>query len=314
MCERPSIAMLACGLLATAALAAGPTYTDPDKTDADFPYQGEYVGKVKSNDGDVTVGLQIIALGKGKFHAVGYHGGLPGEGWDKETRHEADGELTTVGRYSWVMMRSPRSRTAWRRSPPRTEPSSASSTTSSGQHDAGDAAGRSGGAVRRQIGRRLQRRKMTEDGRCSKAEPASKFRQLPGSSVCTPYQPEDRAVVTAGFTSARGTMPDARLVGLKGEKRVRRALFSKAPDVNMCLLPLSWQTYDIDTLRWRGGQAGRQPAGDDPHNGVVIHKDVELPGEADDRRPEQAWAELDQSTSRITATRRYRNIWVVEKK
>src|SRR4029450_10978376 len=88
------LATLLIGILISTARAAGPIYTEPDKADADFPFQGEYLGKVKTNDGDVTVGLQIIALGKGKFHAVGYHGGLPGDGWDKETKHEADGELT----------------------------------------------------------------------------------------------------------------------------------------------------------------------------------------------------------------------------
>jgi hypothetical protein len=77
-----------------ASVQAGPAYTDPDKTDADFPFQGEYVGKIKGDDGgEVTVGLQIIALGGGKFHAVGYGGGLPGEGWDMENKKEADGEL-----------------------------------------------------------------------------------------------------------------------------------------------------------------------------------------------------------------------------
>ncbi len=98
---------LACFFLAllwnAAIHAAGPTYTDPAMTDADFPYQGEYVGMLKAEAGEQKVGLQVIALGKGKFHLVEYHGGLPGAGWKKgESKHEMDGELkdgvvTTIG-------------------------------------------------------------------------------------------------------------------------------------------------------------------------------------------------------------------------
>ena len=85
----------ACAAFVAASLAwaAGPQYTDPAKTDADFPYQGEYTGEVKTDDGEVKLGVQVIALGGGKFHAVGYHGGLPGDGWDKGDKVEVDGEL-----------------------------------------------------------------------------------------------------------------------------------------------------------------------------------------------------------------------------
>jgi hypothetical protein len=72
-------------------LAAAPKYTDPAQVDADFAYQGEYSGKV--GDEELRLGVQVIAEGKGRFQAVAYVGGLPGDGWNKEAPVRAAGEL-----------------------------------------------------------------------------------------------------------------------------------------------------------------------------------------------------------------------------
>ncbi len=54
--------------------------------DADFDYQGEYLGEVRAVDGTpVVFGLQVTALGSGQFVSRGYQDGLPGNGWDGET-------------------------------------------------------------------------------------------------------------------------------------------------------------------------------------------------------------------------------------
>ena len=65
----------------------GQLWTDPkdSKLPADFKFQGEYAGK--------GMGAQVIALGKGRFHAVVYPGGLPGAGWDGENKILLDGSL-----------------------------------------------------------------------------------------------------------------------------------------------------------------------------------------------------------------------------
>jgi len=59
-----------------------PTFTNPDKAGPDFQIQGEYVGKVGTK---LSIGIQVIALGKYQFQGVLYAGGLPGAGWDEST-------------------------------------------------------------------------------------------------------------------------------------------------------------------------------------------------------------------------------------
>ena len=88
-------------LFAAWAAAKGPAYTDPQKTDDDFAIQGEYLGQIR--DGQTRLGVQVIALGEGKFRAVPFVGGLPGDGWNGERREgfeatkDDSGQLTFVG-------------------------------------------------------------------------------------------------------------------------------------------------------------------------------------------------------------------------
>ncbi|MBW3597313.1 MAG: DUF1080 domain-containing protein, partial [Planctomycetes bacterium] len=93
-----TVALLAV-LLASASLqAAGPVYDDPDKaakSDPDFLLQGEYSGAIETRDGERKFGVQVIALGEGKFRAVGYHGGLPGAGWNGEAKVSLEAERSS---------------------------------------------------------------------------------------------------------------------------------------------------------------------------------------------------------------------------
>ena len=83
--------LLALGGFSFAAWALEPKDAEP--TDPDYKLQGEYAGSVKLPDGEQPIGVQVIALGKGKFKAVAYVGGLPGDGWDQSPKRSADGEL-----------------------------------------------------------------------------------------------------------------------------------------------------------------------------------------------------------------------------
>lgn len=107
--------------------------------------------------------------------------------------------------------------------------------------------------------------------------------------------------------------------GLSGEQNECGGLYSvKKPDLNMCLPPLSWQTYDVDYTAAKyddGGKLVKNPRVTIRHNGVIIHDDVELPGERNTTAapigagPQPGPVYLQDHGNPV----RYRNIWVVEK-
>ena len=74
-----------------------PAFNSVRTAGPDFAVQGEYVGTVGST---YPIGIQLIALGGGKFEGIIHGGGLPGAGWDGKTRFylrgERDGRTTRL--------------------------------------------------------------------------------------------------------------------------------------------------------------------------------------------------------------------------
>src|SRR6188768_2857615 len=89
MSPRTLLAVLALLPLSTTAFAqekkaADETFIEPEAAGPDFVIQGEYVGE--------GCAAQVIALGGGKFHIVGWSKGLPGAVEDIEKKVELDAE------------------------------------------------------------------------------------------------------------------------------------------------------------------------------------------------------------------------------
>ena len=55
---------------------------DPERWIPTMPYKGNITVWL-GMDGDLKLGCQVVAMGKGSFMARGYAGGLPGDGWNR---------------------------------------------------------------------------------------------------------------------------------------------------------------------------------------------------------------------------------------
>ena len=86
------------------------------------------------------------------------------------------------------------------------------------------------------------------------------------------------------------------------------------PKVNMCFPPLAWQTYDIDftAAKWDGDKKVAPAKITVVHNGVPIHKDLELPKHTPGRHkegPEPDALFLQDHSNPVV----FRNVWVMKK-
>ena len=104
--------------------------------------------------------------------------------------------------------------------------------------------------------------------------------------------------------------------GLEGENNECGGIYTVAkPIVNMCLPPLTWQTYDVEFKAAKYDADGKQTESARTtikHNGVLIHDNIQLkatPG----HRPEGPGPEhlyMQDHGNPVV----FRNIWIVEKK
>jgi hypothetical protein len=319
-------------LLALGAVAwAAPEKGAATKTDADFAIQGEYTGTLKGDDGDFKLGVQVIALGNGKFRAVGHTGGLPGDGYDKskdkeqvEAEKSGDGAVTFKGEHGTGTVKDGvmkivdndgnhigdlkrvirKSTTLGKKAPKGAvvlfDGKNADSFTT-----------RRGGPAR-----------LTKDGLL---EQDANSKQRFGSQTLhiefrLPFKPTARGQGRGNsgcYLQARYEVQVLDSFGLSGEHNECGGIYSiKKPDVNMCYPPMSWQTYDVDFTAavFKDGKKVKDARITVLHNGVKIHDNVALTKRTTasplPEGPGPGYLHLQDHGNPV----RYRNIWVVEKK
>ena len=310
-------------VLTTSSSAQEKGVIDPKKVDADFEYQGEYVGEIVRDGINVKLGIQLIAQGGGRFLGVGYFGGLPGEGWAGVDAVRGEGQIkdgvmtfTTEADISVkdgvVTIRDNSGgllgecKKVARKSPTLDEKPPAGAIVlfdgkSADQFDGGKLDG-----------------DLLIQGVTSKQKFQSFSLHL---EFMLSYAPSERGQGRANsgcYAQSRYEVQILDSFGLTGENNECGGLYSiKKPDVNMCFPPLTWQTYDIDFTAAKFDGAGKKT--DDArisvkHNGTAIHNNVALPKVTTaaplTEGPEPGPLYLQDHGNPV----RFRNIWVVEKK
>jgi len=315
-----------------AAPAAAQVYTDPAAADADFAFQGEYEGVVRHESGEAKFGVQVIALGDGKFAAVAYPGGLPGAGWtppDKITGSgERTGEVVTI---EGVDLGGTKRRGEIRGgslvvldeagAPLATLPKVERKSPTLGAAPPANAIVIFDGPGPVDETETLVNPRITADGLLMEGVVT---KQEFGDATwhiefLLPYQPAARGQGrgnSGAYFQGRYEVQMLDSFGLEGKNNECGGIYSvAAPSVNMCLPPLTWQTYDVEVTspRYEGDTKVKDARLTVRHNGVVIHDDVEVPKITPAGRdgPDKTRGPLYLQDHGNPV--RYRNIWVVPK-
>lgn len=324
--------------LTSVALARRPPakeITDPAeaKADLDFSIQGEYVGQSQRDDGSqLKAGAQVIARGGGKFEILGLPGGLPGAGWkrgdtsfrtqgelkddtitvtseegDKILLKFADGTMTLLnaeGKKWFTLKRTERKSPTLGAKPPK-------------------------GALVIFDGKNLEMFESADELK----KHLTKQKNLVAGANIKPL-PENYKLhmefrlswmPTAGGQGRSNSgvyihdcyeLQVLDSFGLEGKNNECGGFYQiKEPDVNMCLPPLVWQTYDIDFTapKYEDDKKVANARITIRHNGVVIHDNFELPKDTPGRKregPGPRGVHLQGHGNQV----QYRNIWLQEKK
>ena len=291
--------------------------------DPDFLVQGEYVGEVTHGSAKKKLGAQVIALGKGKFRFVLRNGGLPGDGWDKSQTPGRDGEttdgVTTIpaGEYTAKIKEGALMLTADGNVVAGTLKRVVRKSSTLGAKPPEGAIVLFDGKNADQF----ENGRMTDDG-LLKQGATTKFKHQSGTlhlEFQLPFGPLEPSRGNSGcYLQSRYEVQMLDSFGMKTNTDPHECggiPSIKASDINMNYPPLSWQTYDVDftAAQYKESKKVKHARMTIRHNGVVIHRDVEVPHITTSaplqENPEPGPINLQDHHSEV----RYRNIWFVEK-
>ncbi len=301
------------------------TFLDPVEAGLDYALQGEWSGPARVAPwGFLHCGLQVVAGGDGKFEAVLYRGGLPGAGWDAKTRLKFKGQ-SNAQKILWL------------------ETDELKIAVTSGNATVFDVYGNVAGTLRKtqrisptmgllpssnavvlfngQKTNELKGAKLTDDklllaGVLTKM-PVGDFRlHLEFRTPFMPYAKGQSRGNSGVYIQQRYEVQILDSFGLDGIENECGGLYrQQKPELNMCLPPLAWQTYDIyfSQARWSPNEPKKKTQNARItvlHNGVAIHWHRDIPAKTGGGKAEAIETfpiNLQDHGNPVT----FRNIWLV---
>jgi hypothetical protein len=294
---------------------------DSAKAGVDFALQGEYAGSFKTGDGEVKIGVQVIAEGQNKLAWVAYIGGLPGDGWDGNTPMRGAGEIQgdkgilkgEAGRGeikdgSLVIFTAENVRIGEIAKTTRV------SSTIGRKPPEGAVVLFDGTTADHFEGGKMSEDKLLMQGVTSKEKFPSCELHVEFMLSFMPNARGQGRSNSGCYLQGRYEVQMLDSFGLTGENNECGGIYSiQKPSVNMCYPPLSWQTYDIEYHAAKFDSAGKKTADawmTVKHNGVTIHDKVKLPHATTAapvaEGPEPGPLHLQDHGNPV----RYRNIWI----
>ena len=327
------VVVLACLVTAaniTAAESKGKTFTNPKSAGQDYQLQGEYVGEFKSEDREGKLGIQVIALGEGKFRAVAYIGGLPGDGWSagrekyagdgemkdgqvdfKADGSDADDRTNAFLKDGRITVMHGEEKVAELKKVNRKSPT-LNAKPPKGAIDLFDGSNTDEWVDGKLVNKKL----LGATGTSTKRKFNDHTLHI---EFRTPFMPEARGQGRGNsgvYIQGRYECQVLDSFGLEGEDNECGGIYSiSKPAVNMCYPPLSWQTYDIDFTAAKydaDGKKNKNARVTIKHNGVPIYEDLEIKHGTPGYHPEGPGPDslfLQDHGNPVM----FRNIWVVEK-
>jgi len=293
-------------------------FLDAKTAGPDFTVQGEYVGKIGKG---TKLGAQVIARGDGAFDAVLYAKGLPGAGWDKKVRVKLKGKtkgkqtVFTGKNFKGVVADGVFEGTGEEDVHFRLEKVTRKSPTLGAKPPPGAIVLFDGTDVEQWINGKLEAGNLLGVGTRTK----KRFRDFTlHLEFRTPFMPYARGQGRGNSGMYLIDQYECQILdsfGLEGKDNECGGIYKVAkPDVNMCLPPLSWQTYDVEFTAAKFDKNGKKVAdavATIKHNGVVIHNKRKLkvtPGGGQrDEKPGRLYLQNHGDPVR------FRNIWIVDR-
>lgn len=329
-------------------------WTDPQDSSLprDFVLQGEYVGQA---EGGQTLGCQVIALGNGAFQAVLYPGGLPGAGWDGKNKSLLDGRLEgeeavfqPASGDKKYLAGPARQFSATQKFPPEGhKPYSATITGEVMKGKSEDGAPFQLKKTVREVSTLGKKppagalvlfdgsKQSMENWSGGRLDEETGFLNTDGQDIRTkekfnnytmhvefmlPFRPAARGQGRGNSGFYQVDHYEVQVLdsfGLEGLNNECGGVYTKAkPQVNMCLPPLTWQTYDVEftnAVQDENGKKIKNATMTLRHNGVVIHENLEIDGPTGGHRNEPEGTPGVIKLQGHGNPLQYRNIWIVKK-